>query len=371
MAGKVEQFSELQRKNMEAAMRLAQLSIENSQRIMALQNELAKEMFQAGVENAKAQTTARDPQALMQLRTQYAQETTQRMVEAAQQVAEIGNSARAEFARLITEQLASGSQDMAESLQAFLKNLPGQTPNMMESFQQAIATANQAFDQIAKTSTAAMNSVGESVKKASAKRKLETIREEEPPDGWPRKRSAVFLGVARRRRRPAVRRRVVALARVDPAAAGRCLFLLPEGGARFQVIHDEFAGGEGIAAMRRGRTDEDNAIAGQKAADAVDDADPEQRPSPFGLGDDILQGLLGHAGVMFERHRLHGACIDVRTGGLVGAHQADETGHGADVVTPGGERGNLGAGIEISLLDADRHVSLRLPAERKPLRPHP
>jgi phasin family protein len=99
MAGKVEQFSELQRKNMEAAMRLAQLSIENSQRIMALQNELAKEMFQAGVENAKAQTAARDPQALMQLRTQYAQETTQRMVEAAQQVAEIGNSARAEFQR--------------------------------------------------------------------------------------------------------------------------------------------------------------------------------------------------------------------------------------------------------------------------------
>ncbi len=102
MAGKVEQFSELQRKNMEAAMRLAQLSIENSQRIMALQTELAKEMFQSGVENAKAQTAARDPQAMMQLRTQYAQETTQRMVAAAQQIAEIGNGARAEFARLIT-----------------------------------------------------------------------------------------------------------------------------------------------------------------------------------------------------------------------------------------------------------------------------
>jgi phasin family protein len=128
-------------------------------------------MFQSGVENAKAQTTVRDPQAMMQLRTQYAQETTQRMVAAAQQIAEIGNGARAEFARLITEQLASGSQDMAESFQAFMKNLPGQTPNMMESFQQAIATANQAFEQIAKTSTAAMNTVGDSVKKASTKRK--------------------------------------------------------------------------------------------------------------------------------------------------------------------------------------------------------
>ncbi len=168
MVAKIEQFTELHRKNMEAAMRMAQMSIENSQRIMALQSELAKEMFQSGVENAKALTTARDPQSALQLRTEYAQETTQRMVAAAQQIAEISNSARAEFARLVTEQLASGSQDMTESMQAFMKTLPGQTPNMMESFQQAIATANQAFEQISKASTAAMNNVGETVKKATA-----------------------------------------------------------------------------------------------------------------------------------------------------------------------------------------------------------
>ncbi|MDP1981400.1 MAG: phasin family protein, partial [Sulfuritalea sp.] len=112
MVGKTEQFTELHRKNMEAAMRLAQLSIENSQRIMALQSELAKDMFQSGVEAAKAQTGASDPQSMMQLRTQYAQETTQRMVAAAQQIAEISNSSRAEFARMVTEQLASGSQEM-------------------------------------------------------------------------------------------------------------------------------------------------------------------------------------------------------------------------------------------------------------------
>jgi phasin family protein len=173
MAGKTEQFGELNRKNMEAAMRMAQLSMENSQRIMALQSELAKEMFQSGVENAKAQTSVRDPQAMMALRAQYAQETTQRMVDAAQRIAEISNVGRAEFARLVTEQLASGSQDMAESMQTFMKSLPGQTPNMMESLQQAIATANAAFEQISKSSAAAMSSVGEAVKKTTggAKRK--------------------------------------------------------------------------------------------------------------------------------------------------------------------------------------------------------
>lgn len=171
MAAKMDQFSELHRKNMEAAMRLAQLSIDNSQRIMALQSELAREMFQSGVENAKAQSATSDPMAMMQLRADYARETTQRMVSAAQKIAEISNVARADFARLVTEQLASGSQDLTESMQSFMKNLPGQTPNMMESFQQAVATANQAFEQIAKASTAAMNNMGEAVKKSTAKRK--------------------------------------------------------------------------------------------------------------------------------------------------------------------------------------------------------
>lgn len=168
MAGKTEQFTELNRKNMEAAMRMAQLSMENSQRIMTLQSELAREMFQSGLENAKAQTGASDPHTMMQLRAKYAQETTQRMVAAAQQIAEISNATRAEFSRLVTEQLTSGSQDLTESMQKFMKSLPGQTPNMMESFQQAIATANAAFEQIAKASAAAVSNVGETVKKATA-----------------------------------------------------------------------------------------------------------------------------------------------------------------------------------------------------------
>ena len=42
---KNEQLSEIHRKNMEAAMRLAQLSIENSQKVMALQSQLARDLF--------------------------------------------------------------------------------------------------------------------------------------------------------------------------------------------------------------------------------------------------------------------------------------------------------------------------------------
>jgi phasin family protein len=155
MASKTEQFSELNRRNMEAAMRLAQLSIENSQKVVALQNELARELFQEGVENARAQAGTKDPQEVLRLRGKYAQETAQKMMATAQKVAEIGNESRVEFSRMLTEQLAAGSQEMADAFQGFFKTLPGQNANMMEAMQQAMANANSAFEQIAQATASA------------------------------------------------------------------------------------------------------------------------------------------------------------------------------------------------------------------------
>jgi phasin family protein len=171
MAVKPEQFSELNRKNMEAAMRLAQLSIENSQRVMTLQSDLARELFNDGVSNAKAQTGAQDPQEVLRLRTEYAQETARKMMTTAQQVAAIGNDARIEFSRMITEQLASGSKDMADAMQGFFKIMPGQNANVLEVMQQAMATANSAFEQIAQVTAANFSGMTEMAQKSGSRKK--------------------------------------------------------------------------------------------------------------------------------------------------------------------------------------------------------
>ena len=167
MAAKPEQFSELHRKNMEAAMKLAQMSIENSQRIVALQVEVAKSLFQDSVDNAKALAAAKDPQQAVALRTHYTQETAQKMIEAAREIAEIGNDSRSEFSRLLSEQLASGSKDMMEAFQSFFGSLPGQNAQVMETMQQAMAKANKAFEQISQASAAFG---GEATKKKSTRK---------------------------------------------------------------------------------------------------------------------------------------------------------------------------------------------------------
>lgn len=165
MATKPEQFSEIHRKNMEAAMRLAQLSVDNSQRIMALQSELARDLFQDSVANAKAQTEAGDPQQMLRLRAAYAQETARKMMATAQRIAEVGNETRMQFSRLLTEQLAAGSQEMVEAFQSFFTALPGQNANVLESMQQAMATANGAFEQIAKASAGVFGQLGGTARK--------------------------------------------------------------------------------------------------------------------------------------------------------------------------------------------------------------
>lgn len=165
------EIGEIQRKNMEAAMRLAQLSIDNSQRIMELQTQLARELFQNSVEQTKLQATSADPQDIVRLRAQYAQNTTQKMIAAAQQVADIGNSARVEFSRLLTEQLAAGSQDMVDAFQSFFKSLPGQNSSVLETMQQAMTNANTAFEQMRKAATTAFESNGEALKKATPRSK--------------------------------------------------------------------------------------------------------------------------------------------------------------------------------------------------------
>ena len=167
MSFKNDQFADIHRKNMEAAMRLAQLSIDNSQRVMSLQAELAKTLFESSMASAKESAAAKSPQDLLKLRTEYVQETTQKVVEVAQQVAEIGNQSRAEFSQLLTEQLASGNKDLADSLQGFMTNLPVGMPNVIDAMEQAMSTANDAFDQISKASAAALSNVSSLAKKAT------------------------------------------------------------------------------------------------------------------------------------------------------------------------------------------------------------
>lgn len=150
---KNDQFTELQHRNLDICMKLAQLSLDSSQRLLALQVEIAKKLFEDGIENVKQQTGSKDPQKNLSLQSQYAQETGQTLMEASRQMAELYNASCTECAQLFTEQYASGNKDLLSSCQALFSSFPGSGNSMFESMNQAMSSLNNAFEQFAKAST--------------------------------------------------------------------------------------------------------------------------------------------------------------------------------------------------------------------------
>jgi len=150
-----DQLNEIQRKNLEAAMRLAQLSIENSQRLMELQVETAKSLFEEGVSNAKALSSVKDPQELIELRTRFAQSSAERMLACAREMAEMTSRAQAEVGKLVGQQLATGGQDVFEAMQKMFQGMPVTDQNAMTAIQTAMDTTRAAFEQMTKASTEA------------------------------------------------------------------------------------------------------------------------------------------------------------------------------------------------------------------------
>ena len=164
MASKQDQLNELQKKNFEAAMRLAQMSIENSQRIMELQVATAKSLFEEGVQNAKAQSAAKDPNELLNLRSQYAQSTAEKMLACAREMAELTTRTQAELGKLVGEQLSSGGKDVFEAMQKMFSGMPISDQNAMSAIQSAMDTTRAAFDQMTRASAEAFQMFTQSTK---------------------------------------------------------------------------------------------------------------------------------------------------------------------------------------------------------------
>lgn len=165
MAGKKDQFSEIQKKNLDAARRLAELSLENSRRVVEIQVETAKSLFEDGVTNVKALTSAQDPQEMLKLRTQQAQLATEKMLDCARRIAEISSETQNAVGKMVVEQLAGGGQEAIESMQKMFSGMPIADQNMGQAFQAAIESTRAAFEQMTRSSTEAFQAFTQPQKK--------------------------------------------------------------------------------------------------------------------------------------------------------------------------------------------------------------
>ena len=142
----------------------------------------------------------------------------------------------------------------------------------------------------------------------------------------------------------------------DPFLAGRCLLELPERSLGLEPVYQEFTGLEGGLAMRRADRHQHDAVARLHAAVAVHNQCRLERPAPVGLGLDVLERLFGHAGVVLERQSIDAVAMQALAHVHL-AHQAHEHRQATNPLVAAGQLVELGADVEIGLLDPHGHVS--------------
>jgi hypothetical protein len=129
---KNQQSSELLRRKMEVAVRLVQLTIENSMQIVAAIAELSAALNRQSLDAAGSQADAGDEENICEMSAEFQRKVTRTLTDAASQLSEIGNDMRIRFAHLLTEHLASGDTDMLDAFQSFLAVLPARSPAIVE-----------------------------------------------------------------------------------------------------------------------------------------------------------------------------------------------------------------------------------------------
>jgi hypothetical protein len=113
----------------------------------------------------------------MELRTEYARSTTEKMLAAARRIAEIATDTQAQFSDIVGQHMFGGGKELADAMQKMFSFNPaaGQAvQTAMTTLQQSLDTARSAYDQIAKVSTDAFTSMGRAASGAAGAKRTKS-----------------------------------------------------------------------------------------------------------------------------------------------------------------------------------------------------
>jgi phasin family protein len=159
-----DQISAAGKGNVDAALKLASLSMETAERLMRLQLEAAKAFVSEQTENAKALTSAGDADSMLAVRGKLAEQAVERALGYSRHVYEIAAQTQHEIARVMEERFNAMHQNMQGAVAEMFKNAPGGAEPAMQSIKAAFAASQSAFDTMSKAAKQATEAAEANVK---------------------------------------------------------------------------------------------------------------------------------------------------------------------------------------------------------------
>jgi phasin family protein len=142
--------SDLGRATVEAAAKVARISMDSAERAATVQIEYAKGAVSQATINARALSQVKDVQSFLAVPTRIAENTLENMMGYSRSLYEVAAAAQSEYSRLAEERMASFQQAIAESMDEAGRSAPAGGDVAVAAMKSQLAAATAAFDTFAK-----------------------------------------------------------------------------------------------------------------------------------------------------------------------------------------------------------------------------
>lgn len=170
-----EQFVAMNKANLEAAVRFANVAFAGAERMFEIQLKIAKAALADGMENAKTLSTVKDLQQLANVKDTVAQPAFEKATEYAKSVYDAAAETQAEFSKLIEMQVADFNKQVVVALDKIAESAPAGTEVGISALKSAIVTGNAAYDNLSKAAKQ-FNEVAKTNLEAAAKRATSGVK---------------------------------------------------------------------------------------------------------------------------------------------------------------------------------------------------
>jgi phasin family protein len=168
MYNPTEQIADLSKVNYASVVKLASLSLANTEKIVKLNMSVAKTVLEQGVEGAQAAASVKDVQELIALRAKFTEAGVQAATGYSRHLYELASEAQAEYTAFAEEAWSTYTKGIAAFVDKASKSAPAGSDVAFNAFKSTFAASTAAFDQFQKATKQVVNLADANVRAAAA-----------------------------------------------------------------------------------------------------------------------------------------------------------------------------------------------------------
>lgn len=145
-----EQFSALNKANVDSFVAFAGIASTSAERFVEFQLKAAKAAFEDTVKSVRSVTSIKEPQEFLQFGTATLQPATEKAAAYARQLYALASESQSEFTKFVDEHVTEFNKQVVSYLDEAAKTGPAGSDVAVAAAKSAVAAANQAYDVFSK-----------------------------------------------------------------------------------------------------------------------------------------------------------------------------------------------------------------------------